>query len=93
MAKTTKAKTEKPKGKCVVKFSIAGEVYTGHGATILEALKEIKPRRYMGLCKVEATVGDKTSKIPITLVPTKMKRLFEKPLEMELFAKRLEVLL
>lgn len=91
MAKTKK-KVESEKA-VTVKFSIANETYTGTGDTILEALQEIKPRRYMGLCKVEATVNGRVSKIPITLVPTRMKRMFEKPVELALFAKRLQTLL
>lgn len=88
----TKKKVDSEKA-VTVKFTIANETYTGSGNTILEALQEIKPKRYMGLCKVEATVGERTSKIPLTLVPTKMKRMFEKPVELALFAKKLQTLL
>lgn len=76
-----------------VKFSIGSDVYTGKGKTLLDALKQIKPRKYMGICKVEATIGNKVSRLPLRLVPTRMKRLFEKPIELELLAKRLQTLL
>lgn len=77
----------------VIEFAIGSDVYTGEGSTMLEALNQIKPKRYMGLCKVTATVGGRVSKLPIKLVPTNMRRLFEKPIEMAMFAKRLQTLL
>lgn len=76
-----------------VKFTIGADTYEKSGKSILEALQKIKPKSFMGIAKVETTVNGKSSKIPLRLVPTKMMRLFAKPIEMELFAKRLQTLL
>lgn len=85
-----KTKVESP---YVISFSVGGDTYTAEGATILEALQKIKPKKYLGICKVEAMRDGKKSRVPLKLVPITMRRIFEKPLELELLAKRLTVLL
>ncbi len=83
----------KEEGKYQVKFSIGPDVYNVRGDSILDALKKIKPTRYKGIAKIEATTGGKVSSLPLKLFPTKLMRLFAKPIELELFAKRLQTLL
>lgn len=92
-SKVTKPVKNEAVGAFSVKFSIGSDVYTANGDTLLEALQKIKPAKYSGLTKVEATVNGKTSRIPITLTPLRMRRFFEKPVELAIFAKRLNTLL
>jgi len=74
-------------------FSIGPDKYTARGNSVLEALQQIKPKGFMGICSVEAEVGGKHSKLPLKLVPVNLRRIFEKPIELALLAKRVEVLL
>lgn len=91
--KVTKSAKKETLGAFSVKFSIGPDVYTATGDSLLDALQKIKPKKYSGLTKVEATVNGKTSRIPITLTPLRMRRFFEKPVELAIFAKRLNTLL
>ena len=61
-----KTKVESP---YVISFSVGGDTYTAEGATILEALQKIKPKKYLGICKVEAMRDGKKSRVPLKLVP------------------------
>lgn len=76
-----------------LKFTIGQDVYEADADTILDALKQIKPTRYLGFGSVTVTEDGKTHEVPIKLVPVKLQRIFEKDYEMELFAKRISVLL
>lgn len=91
--KQPKKKTKVVSQNCSVVFSIGSDVYTGVGETVLEALKTIKPKNYLGEVRVSATISGKTASVPFRAVPLQLRRVFEKPIEMELFAKRLQVLL
>ena len=76
-----------------ISFSIGANTYLSEGETIFAALSKIKPVNYIGFGKLIVTTDGKTSHVPIKLVPTKLKRLFEKPVEMAMFAKRIKTLL
>lgn len=94
MARPKSVKTVTPiESPYTVSFSVGGDTYTAEGATILEALQKIKPKKYIGICKVEAVRDGKKSRVPLKLVPITMKRIFEKPLELAILAKKLTVLL
>lgn len=88
MAKTT---TKDPKYKVV--FQIGKDTYKGSGATLVAALKKIKPKNFIGFGTIRVTVDGKESKLPVRLVPVKLERLFSKDIELRLFAKRIETLI
>lgn len=89
----SKKKDQDIQEECYVKVQIAGKTYEATGTTLLEALEKIHPTSYLGLGKIEAHKGGKRMKFPLTLVPLRMRRFFERPIERALFAKRLEILL
>ena len=76
-----------------VTFNIGADSYKGKGETFYEALCQVKPKSFKGLCHVVAEHKGKVTKLPIKVYPTKLERLFSKPIELELFAKRLATLL
>jgi len=81
------------KANFTIKLDIGKNTYKTSGKTLLEALQKVKPKDYIGWGYIEVTTKDKSSKIPIKLVPAKLQRIFEKPIEMELYAKRLTALI
>jgi hypothetical protein len=84
-------KKAKPKaeGYSVI-LTIGAEVFSAAGATLLDALNEIKPRGVVkAIGKLEVTNGARALKMPLHLNKTKIERLFYKPLELALFAKRI----
>ncbi len=76
-----------------VTFTIGVDTHTGEGASILEALQAVKPTNYRGLAKIMVTENGVAHDIPIKLTPIFLQRLFARPIDLELFAKRLSVLL
>ena len=78
---------------CSIELNIGSDTYKGKGETLLEALQSIHPKRYVGFGTVRAVIDGRASKAPLRLVPVKLQRIFEKPIEMELFAKRLATIL
>ncbi len=78
-----------------ISLAIGSDVHEGSGENILDALVQIKrPTDYgKGLGQITVIVNGHVSKLPIKLVPIKMQRIFEKPVEMELFAKRVQTLI
>jgi hypothetical protein len=76
-----------------VALTIGDKTFEKKGSSILDALSKMKVKDYnkkMG--KVSITYQGKKSDIPLTLNPYKIKSLFAKPFELEIFAKRLEIL-
>jgi hypothetical protein len=76
-----------------IELNIGKNTYKTSGKTLLEALQKVKPKDYIGWGNILVTHGGKESKIPLKLVPAKLKVLFEKDIEMQLFAKRLSTLI
>jgi hypothetical protein len=76
-----------------VTFHIGPDKYEASGDSVLSALQKIQPKKFMGICKVEVTHKGKHSRLPISLVPTQLVRVFAKPIELALLAKRLNTLL
>ena len=79
--------------KVSLSFQIGKDTYKAEGKDVLACLKKIKPKSYMGMGKLQVIDGKKSSALPIAIVPLKMERIFTKPLEMEMFAKRIQTLL
>ena len=93
MTKTKKAPSKKV-DLYKLTLSLGAETYTESGKTILECLKKMKPKTNpKAVGKFVCEYKGKESAIPITINRTKMERLFSKPIELEMFAKRLSVLL
>ena len=85
------AETKKPTHE--LRLLIGDKVYKGKGNNTFSALKKIKlPKDLKAIGHIEAVVDGKLFNFPITLYPIKMKRLFAKEWELELLAKRLDVL-
>lgn len=69
------------------------DTYSSKGMSIYECLEKIKPTRFLGITKIELTINGKLSRIPMKFVPLKIQRIFQKDLDRELFAKRLQTLI
>jgi len=77
-----------------VTISVGNDTLTASGDTLLQALQSLLPRDLKkGIGKIMVTCGDKGIKMPLHLTKNKLERLFYKPIELELFAKRLQIML
>ena len=86
------AKNKKISDDFEVVLKIGNDVYTSSGETILHALKEMDPRFSKGIGSMEITYKGTMTRIPIKLTPTKLERIFGRPVDLEIFAKRLNTL-
>ena len=87
-------KTTKKKDEYVLTMTLGVEKFTTKGASILACLKKIKPfKTAKSVGKFELDYKGKHSAIPVTLNRVQVVRIFTKPVELELFAKRLSILL
>lgn len=75
-----------------VKLSLGSEVYEKKGKSIYDALLKIKPKQYKSMGRFQITHKGVTSDIPLRLTPNRLKNLFAKDLNLEIFAKRLDTL-
>jgi len=76
-----------------VSLLLDGKEYKASALTIFEALGKLKPVSKKGVGIVLVTYKGKLSKIPIKINPTNLSRLFAKPVDRAMFAKRLSILL
>jgi hypothetical protein len=72
-----------------VSLSLGDKRYESEGETLFEALSGIRPIASKGVGSILVTYKGKTSKVPLKLNPISLTRLFVKPIDRELFAKRL----
>jgi len=86
------SKAEKPKEpRFVVKITFGNEIFKGEGLTLLEALQKVKsPVNIFIKGTLDVTDGTKT--LSKTLLPFKMRRLFQ-PLAQRVIAKQLMLLM
>jgi len=75
-----------------VTFIDGADKHKGKGVTLYDALRKIEPFTSKRLVNIRVTFNGKVSLVPVRLVPLKLKRLFVNDIEMEIFAKRLDVL-
>lgn len=77
-----------------VSLTVGNDVFKSTGTTLLEALSKLLPnpaKHGVGIFRVD--YGTKGLKMPMLVNKNKMDRLFAKPVELEIFAKRLGLML
>lgn len=91
-----KAKKEKAEPRFTIDLQVGSKNYVGKGETLFECLKGIKVTAFdhWGVFKVTEVKDDekKTSDIPLRINSLKLQLLFRRDADMQIFAKRLEVL-
>ena len=92
MTKTKKASSKKELYKLTL--SLGADSYTKSGISILDCLQKMEPKTNVkSVGKFVCEYKGKKSAIPITINRTKLQRIFTKQIELEMFAKRLSILL
>lgn len=82
------------KDKYEVKLICKDDYFIGKGETVAEAIKNIKPpEQFKAFGTFQITYGGKTSVPAIRLNTLRLKRLFARSVDLEIMAKRLEVLM
>ncbi len=66
--------------------------HSGEGESVYEAFSLIKPFTSKKMVNLEVEYKGKLSKIPLKLVPTKIKRIFDNDWERRILSKRIETL-
>lgn len=90
----SKTKTKVKEEEYDIQVNVAGKVYRTFGKTILEGLAKLKPDYFgKGYATFEVGYKGRKSKVPIKVFPIKLQRIFTKPDELSMFAKRLQILL
>lgn len=92
MAKTKKTGTKKDT-EVVVTLTIGSDSYTGSANSFEEAFRKITPSKFSGAVKMIVNSGGSLSGVPIRLTPIRLQRIFALDWEMDLFIKRLKILL
>lgn len=88
------AKTKKEVQNFQITFTIGNDVYNSSGKDFIEAMSKIKPTNFgKGLGSIYVKTPTSETKIPIKLTSTKMQRIFAKPVDLALFAKKINTLL
>ncbi len=66
--------------------------FSGEGGTILEALQKIEIKDIKSVGTFTVIIDKERSEISIRISPMKLKLMFDRPFELEIFAKKLEIL-
>lgn len=66
--------------------------HSGTGGSVYEAFSKISPFTSKKMVNMEVVLDKKLSKIPLKLIPLKLKRIFNNEWEMRILSKRIETL-
>jgi hypothetical protein len=77
-----------------LEVTIGEKTYKASGKTMYGALKKIKPKDYSKSGGyIKTFVRGKEGGLPLKMPAIKLEQIFEKPVNLELFAKRIEAIL
>ncbi len=66
--------------------------HSANGKSVYDAFSKIEPFTSKKMVNMEVELDGKLSKIPLKLIPLKLKRIFNNKWEMEILSKRIETL-